>query len=103
MILPVLDYCDYIVDSGPVPRRRKMQTMQNRCLRVCLGIRDPRDISTDALHVLCSIVRLNERRRTHLLSLIFRLSKNADNVVVPVRAPRGNAKVRLRNVKWGQN
>ena len=37
MILPVFDYCDYVVESGPVAAVRKLQTMQNKSLRVCKG------------------------------------------------------------------
>ena len=74
MIMPVFDYCDFIIDSGPVTAVRRLQIVQNKCLRLSLGICDPRDISIVDLHDRCKIDTLSERRRKHLLVLMYRLS-----------------------------
>ena len=36
MILPVFDYCDYVVESGPVTAVRRLQTTQNKCFNTGL-------------------------------------------------------------------
>ena len=96
MILPVMDYCDFIIDSGPVANVRKLQTTQNKCLRLCLGIVDPRDIPIHVLHTRCKMDLLSERRNCHLLSLMYRMSKNLDNIMIPVRVLRNNINIKFK-------
>ena len=67
--MPVMDYCDYAIDSGPVALVRRQQTLQNKCLRLCVGIRDHRDIRTTALHTRCDLDFLAVRRNCYLLDV----------------------------------
>ena len=46
-IVPIMEYCDIVTDSGPIKLVRKCQVAQNRCL--CLR-KKRREISTNALH-----------------------------------------------------
>ena len=39
MILPVFDYADRAIDGGPTLAISRLQTVQNNCLRLCLGIK----------------------------------------------------------------
>ena len=96
MILPVLDYCDYIIDSGPVALIRRLQTLQNKCLRLCLGIKDPRDIAVADLHLRCKLSLLRERRNCHLLLLMYHRSKDLSQIMVPVRELRNNANIKFK-------
>ena len=95
MILPVFDYADIVIDGGPTLAISRLQTVQNNCLRLCLGIKKTRDISTIDLHILCSAEKLKLRRKKHVLVLMFRRSKVADHVVTPVRLLRNNNKIKL--------
>ena len=42
MMLPVFDYCDFILESCPVDSYNNLQTIQNHSLHCCMGIWDPR-------------------------------------------------------------
>ena len=56
--------------------------LQNKALRMCLDVRDPREISVDALHDQCKICKLMVRRELALLGLMFDLRKDTDLTVV---------------------
>ena len=96
MILPTFEYGGFIIDGAALGDMRCFQTIQNSCLRCCCGIRNPRDISRHLLHVACRCEFLLVRRNKCLLGILYTLSRNPDNVVVPVRDLRGNAKVKLK-------
>ena len=53
LVLPAFEYCDFVLDGGPELLGNEIQVIQNHCLRACLGIRDPRDITRVELHVQC--------------------------------------------------
>ena len=54
----------------------KLQKLQNRCLRMCLDVRNPRDISTDNLHQETRINLLDLRRSLQLLNIMHSLKHN---------------------------
>ena len=96
MIVPALEYCNFIFGSGPDGMGKELQTIQNHCLRCCLGIVDPRLIRTDALHTSCECDRLAYRRRRSVLSLMYKHSKRADNLIVPNRVLRSNTLLKFK-------
>ena len=96
MVLPIFDYCDFVLDAGPVNSVRGLQTVQNRCLRLCLGILDPRDITTAALHTRCSLVKLFIRRRKHILSIMYNWTRDPEHTVQPTRVLRNNTLVKVK-------
>ena len=96
MILPCFEYCDFILESGPEGTARNIQTLQNHCLRCCMGIRDPRAITIDDLHVECTMNRLITRRNNSLLGLVYKYSRKDDVLVVPARVLRSNNKVLIK-------
>ena len=96
MILPVFDYCDFIIDSGPVSLVRKLQTTQNKRLRVSQGLRHTRDIRSNALHALCDMQKLSFHRKNRLKLVMFKWSKLQENVVNPTRVLRDNCDIKLR-------
>ena len=66
-------------------------------LRKCLQIKNPLDISEEALHVKCNIKILSKRRDIQLLSLIHKWSRDISNVVPPERQrTRGDSKIKLK-------
>ena len=96
-ILPSLEYCSFILDSSTHLDQKSLQTMQNRGLRKCLQIGNPRDITRDALHLQCKVQTLIKRRDTQLLMHIYKLSKSVDNLVIRDRVrTRGDSKVKFK-------
>ena len=96
MILPIMEYSSILIGSGPVWATKKLETLQNDCLRVCEGIRDPRDIHVEQLRTQNGVELLEERRHRQLLGLMYKMSLDPDNVIVPVRELRGGAKIKLK-------
>ena len=96
MILPSLEYCDFVLESGPVGLVEEVQTIQNHCLRCCLGIVDPRLITRIALHTECKCKWLGQRRKENLLVIMYKHTRDEDNLIVPGRVLRSNV---MRKVK----
>ena len=96
MVLPVLDYCDFVLEGAPEGLVDDLQTLQNHCLRTSLGIWDPRLISRTELHRRCKCDKLELRRNEHLLSLMYRYTRDPDNLVVDVRVLRSNSKRKIK-------
>ena len=49
----------------------KLQRLQNRALRICFGIYDPKSISIDNLHKRAKMRKLAERCDLHLLNIMY--------------------------------
>ena len=96
MVLPILDYSDYIVEGGPGWVPAKLQVLHNYGLRIVLEIWDARDIHVQDLIEICNSEMLTERRKRHLQCLMFRMSKRPDCIVSAPRYLRGHDKVRLK-------
>ena len=96
MIMPALEYCDFLVESGPVGLAEGLQTIQNHCLRCCLGIIDPRLITREALHIRCKCNWLWSRRQRNLLSLMYKHTRNPDNLIVPARTLCSNVMMKIK-------
>ena len=69
MILPYLDYADVIYHNSMSGDLNKLQRLQNRCLRVCLGY--DRRFSTDRVHKLATTAFLVDRRKSHVLNFMY--------------------------------
>ena len=54
----------------------KLQKLQNRCLRMCFDINNPRDMSVARLHDSARLNLLETRQETHLLNIMFMLKCN---------------------------
>ena len=75
MILPYFDYCDIVYQSACLGDLDKLQRLQNKCLKTCLGLHRLTD--TGRVHVLGKSARLPERRRAHLCNFMYsRLTKS---------------------------
>ena len=69
MLLPYLDYADVIFSNAGVTELDKLQRLQNRCLRLCLG--QDRLYSADRAHKEAGVAFLKDRRRAHVLNFMY--------------------------------
>ena len=69
MILPYLDYADVIFAGSNSGDLAKLQRLQSRCLRICLG--HDRFFSTDRAHKHANVPFLKDRRKAHTLNFMY--------------------------------
>ena len=89
MILPHFDYGDIVYAASSNENLNDLQTLQNKCLRLCT--RSPLDMNIVNLHTISKVNMLNDRRNTHLLNLMYQRKDNADyidNRALPTRQHR---------------
>ena len=67
-ILPLVEYADIMLYHVRKHDLKKLQRLQNKALRICLNIVNPRDITTEDLHDLASLMPLDDRRELHLMN-----------------------------------
>ena len=74
MILPYLDFGDTIYIYGGTPQNNltMLQRLQNRCLGVTCNYNSASPLTALEMHKVTKTPFLWQRRRTHLLSLMFR-------------------------------
>ena len=96
MIRPIMEYSSFLLDGAPEWVPRKLQVIQNDCLRICVRARDVREVSIDELHVECEIDKLETRRNKFLLALMYQRSQNEQNTVLPVRELRSSSSIKLK-------
>ena len=74
MLLPYLDYADVVFDGALNKDISKLQKVQDKCLKVCLG--KDRRYSIDAKYKLVNVPFLKDRRQAHMLNfMVTRKSK----------------------------
>ena len=80
-ILPYFDYGDIFYNKTYVRTTDKLQKLQNRAIRLCLG-RDSR-YNVLLLHQESKIPRLENRRHTHLLNFVYPRAYNDSYIDLP--------------------
>ena len=70
MLLPYFDYADVIFRKANLRDVDKLQTLQNKCLRICMG-RDRR-FDTNQAYKLAGVPFLKDRREAHTCNFMFR-------------------------------
>ena len=86
MLLPYLDYGDYIYATAPQKNLKKLQRIQNSSIRLCLSL--PPMTPITELHRLANLNQLEDRRNIHLLNQMYIRSRNpdySDNRQLPLR------------------
>ena len=73
MMLPYFDYADVIFDKALNKDIKKLQTLQNKCLRICLG--EERRFHADRAHKVTDTPFLKDRRKAHIRNFMY-LRKN---------------------------
>ena len=79
MLLPYLDYADVIFCKAGASELVKLQKLQNRCLRICLG--QQRDYSTNRVHREAKAPFLKDRHRAHTLNFMFKRKEQYPNLL----------------------
>ena len=82
-VLPFVEYISSLLYFNRKLDVDKLQKLQNKALRMCMDIYDPREMSVLALHNICDIGLLNTRRELLLLGLMYDLSKNPELISLP--------------------
>ena len=75
-IMPLVEYVSFMLYLNNVKEIGKLQKLQNRCLRLCLNINNPRDMSVVRLHESTRINLLETRRESQILNIMFMLKCN---------------------------
>ena len=70
MILPYFDYADAIYSRANTTQLDKLQRLQNKCLKICMG-RD-RLFSTNRAHRETKVPFLKDRGSTHTLNFMYK-------------------------------
>ena len=76
MILPHFDYGDMVYAATSNENLNDLQTLQNICLRLCT--KSPYDININRLHSISNVSLLTDRRKVHLLNLMYQRKDSAD-------------------------
>ena len=75
MILPYFDYCDVVYSTACAGDLEKLQRLQNKCLKMCLGVQKRE--STAVVHQRSKCAYLGPRRKAHLCNFMYaRQSRN---------------------------
>ena len=98
-ILPILDYCCFLMESSTQKKIKKLQPLQNKAIRIVKKLNGY--ISTeemDELHVELHLRLLSDRRKRFMLMLIYKLSLDDANVNMyrPERMLRTGPKVKMK-------
>ena len=97
MLLPVIEYGDILLTGTTSVNKRKLQTIQNKCLRCALR-RDKYSGSTE-LHKDAKLLKLKYRREQHLLNFMYDASLDPINLRKPKKigvCTRSDSKKLLR-------
>ena len=96
-ILPLMDYGDFMIESGPIPRVRRLEKLQLKALKY-IDNHAHLGEDEDALYRMYHVQPLSLRWREHIACLMYRLSKDPTNV--ELRRPkvnlRSNKKVQFK-------
>ena len=74
MVLPYFDYAYVIFDRALYKDIDKLQRLQNRCLKICMG--KDRRFGMDAVHKLANVPFLKDRRRAHVMNFMYGRKSN---------------------------
>ena len=96
VIVPVFDYCSFIVDGGLQKDIRKLQRLQNRALRICLRA-VPADSNVDNIHNICHVVKLKERRKYLLQCFMYKRAAADPTLRRSSRRTRADDKLKMQN------
>ena len=102
LILPIFDYAGFLLIACNKNKKHDLQVMQNDVLRFCNNNRREDRVMLNDMHKHANLVSLEQRRCKHVLSLMYKLSKNADNRKIALRNTRQQEKYVFRtDVKIG--
>ena len=80
-VLPLTEYVSFVMCLNNKIDRDKLQKLQNRALRMCYNIQNPRDMSILCLHEMANVELLEKRRMKQLMCTIY-------DIVSVIKQPR---------------
>ena len=99
-ILPLAEYADVVVGSGPANKIARLQTLQDKAVRIIDdGRHDNLDI--DIVSNLYKIIPLNLRRAEHLSLVMYRMKDDATRIEAnrPTVHLRGRNKIKFKKYR----
>lgn len=101
-ILPYLDYADILYNEVDKTQIKKLQTLQNRCIRIAFKLK--RTTNVDNKHVALKMLHVENRRTLHLLTYMHSISSDSDLLdrrSLPTRSHNGPTFTPIRpNTVW---
>ena len=83
-ILPYLDYGDVLYLGSCNKALSKLQSIQNRALRICISA--PRRTSTNNTHNIAQMPELKHRRTAHLRNFMFKRKYRAEYILTTTQS-----------------
>ena len=87
MVLPYFDYGDVLYQNSSTKSTNKLQSLQNRGVRICFG--NGTLLNTDEMHIEAHVCKLDRRRLQHVYTFMFKQKQNkliTDNRDIRTRA-----------------
>ena len=87
MILSYFDHADVILNKALNKDIDKLQKLQNKCLKICMG--KERRFNSDTVHKLANVPFLKDRREAHLLNFMYNRKSKVhllNNIEIRTRA-----------------
>ena len=75
MILPYFDYCDVIYQTACKSDLDKLQRLQNKCLKTCLGLNKLHE--TKDVHSMAKCAYLGSRQKANVCNFMYKRQSNA--------------------------
>ena len=99
-ILPIVEYADLLVESGPLDKVARLQRLQEKAVRI-IDNRNHIDLDVDIVSNLFRITPLKIRRAEHLSLMMYRLKD--DHLLIDHSRPnvhlRGRNKIKFKIYK----
>ena len=95
-IMPLAEYAGYMLNLNRKLDADKLQKLQNRALRLCFNVNNPRDCSVVDLHRRANLDTLDIRRELQLLGLMYDISNNPSYIVTPRANTRQAEKITFK-------
>ena len=70
MVLPYFDYTDVVVSNASAFLLGKLQSLQKRCMRICLNVQDRNNVND--LHNRAGVAKLGDRSEMHVNNFMYR-------------------------------
>ena len=81
-IMPYAEYAGFLLYLNRKHDSEKLQKLQNKALRICHSVKNPRDVSTSNLHQRSHLGTLLDRRELQLLGLMYDISNDENYIRV---------------------
>ena len=100
-VLPLTECVSYVMSLNNKHDVDKLQKFQNRAVRMCYNVQDPRDVTIIRLHEMACIDLLHKRRMMLMLAIFYdnrlKFSQNVDRLHVTRQAVKNNVEIKRAN------